>query len=112
MKKLFTAALVVSLFAFAGTSTVQAQSTKESFNVHKLEGLAMASYRQTCNNVKGRVNVEFQGYKRGHYSRFIIRESNHAKAKIVAYSRLYKNYEINEIKNPSDIVLKCLAIKH
>ena len=103
MKKLFTTLLVLSIFAFAGTPSAQAQSKKAGYNQHKLEGLAMAAFRQTC-DINGKVDVEFRVLRRGIFSRFVFRNNEGIR---VGYSRIIRTSSLNEIKSPSDINIIC-----
>ena len=104
MKKLFTTLLVLSIFAFAGVPSVQAQSKKAGYNKHKLEGLAMAAFRQTC-DINGKVDVELRVGRR-YRSRFHIRNNEGI---LVGYSRIIRTSTLNEIKSPSDIKIVCRA---
>lgn len=107
MKKFITTLFVLAMFAFVSPAA-QAQSGGLKYNEKKLEGLAMASYRQTC-KTSGKVDVEVRPYRGGrHWTRILIRDND---GRVVGVSGLIAIRNLNQIKTPSDIVMRCRAVR-
>ena len=103
MKKFITTVFVLAMFAFV-SPTVQAQSGDLSYNENKIEGLAMAAFRQSPCNVKGKVNVEIEPYHWKHYVRIVVRDKNNRTAGVTGLMRIRN---LDNINTPSDISFKC-----